>query len=200
MTESSSGVDLAQELRVPVFTTEFQAWNSQREKDLRAVRHAAHEMEIDVAGMEMQQEHDRRAVEDAANAESKLEDMRTIKNKIVSILVREFSGLKLPSGLTITEDSVEDYMAELESVTTKAPGRHAELLRKVKEVAPLLENYMPHLRDRWTTWKYTKLFISCFPAVSSATEFAVWIYHWSAPFFGEFFVDEKALLYVDDIF
>ncbi|GAV02645.1 hypothetical protein RvY_13184 [Ramazzottius varieornatus] len=147
--KDSPSINFAQELRVPVFTKEFQAWNTQREKDLRTVRHAAHESEMDVAGMEMVQQHEKRAVEDAATAEAKLEVLRKAKNEIVNILLREFSGMKLPSGLMIDEDSVEEYMVELESVTTKNPARYAELLHKVRDVAPLLENYMPHLRDRY---------------------------------------------------
>ncbi|XP_055354536.1 high mobility group protein 20A-like [Paramacrobiotus metropolitanus] len=128
-----------QEFHIPVWTDEFMQWNTKRERELKHVKKAADELDIDISGLISQSEQTQRNADSVNALKSKVEDTKKAKREALKIILEGMSGIALPSGLEMDNTNAEEYMTELETVVRKSPARHSSLLMKVMELAKKLQ-------------------------------------------------------------
>lgn len=130
-----------EEFHVPIWTQEFMQWNTNREKELKQVRRAADDLDIDIAGIKLQAEQVTKQAKEVAESRKKLEDVRKAKKEVSEILITGFGGLKVPSGLVIGEGNLVEYMVEVQKQANKSPSRHPELVNKLRELAGQMQRF-----------------------------------------------------------
>ena len=99
-----------------------------------------------MAGIRTHNEQEAQVGRDIEATKTKLSAVSAARKEVVKLLMAEFRGVPLPSGLRISSENVGAFMAELEEVTGKPTGRNTDLMEKVRDVAVKLQPFMEHLR------------------------------------------------------
>lgn len=142
---TTTSVGKLEEIHIPIWTPEFMEWNAKREKELKQLRHAADDLDIDIAGIRLQQEQIQKCADEVADSKKKLEDIRKAKKAVKKIIHDGLSGVKLTSGLQINDSNMKEYLTEIEKILSRTSGRHSELTNRMKNLAKELQPYASFL-------------------------------------------------------